>query len=96
MSEFWLGRSDRHGGLGSRLRCARRFLATAGLVCQARRARVGLRRRRAAVAARGPRPRGPGRLRELPTVEVLSVMLLQNYVITTDATGREVVRARLR
>lgn len=33
-------------------------------------------------------------LRELPAVEVLRRVLVQNYVITTDATGGEVIRAR--
>ena len=33
-------------------------------------------------------------LRELPAVDVLRRVLLQNYVITTDAAGREVIRAR--
>ena len=36
----------------------------------------------------------PAWLRELPAVQVLRVMLLQNYLVTTDATGREVLRAR--
>jgi len=40
------------------------------------------------------RPQAPPWLRALPAVEVLRVMLLQNYVITTDAAGREVIRAR--
>jgi hypothetical protein len=31
---------------------------------------------------------------ELPAVEVLRRVLVQNYVITTDARGREVIRAR--
>ena len=39
-------------------------------------------------------PHAPAWLRELPAVEVLRVVLLQNYMITTDATGREVIRAR--
>jgi hypothetical protein len=33
-------------------------------------------------------------LRELPAVQVLRRVLVQNYVITTNAAGREVVRAR--
>ena len=33
-------------------------------------------------------------LRELPAVQVLRVVLVQNYLVTTDATGREVIRAR--
>ena len=37
---------------------------------------------------------GPPWLRELPAVEVLRRVLMQNYLITTDATGREVIRAR--
>lgn len=36
----------------------------------------------------------PPWLRELPAVEVLRRVLVQNYLITTDATGREVIRAR--
>jgi transposase len=39
-------------------------------------------------------PAAPAWLAELPAVEVLRVMLVQNYVITTDTTGREVIRAR--
>jgi hypothetical protein len=39
-------------------------------------------------------PQAPGWLSELPAAEVLRVMLVQNYVITTDTTGREVIRAR--
>lgn len=36
----------------------------------------------------------PAWLRELPAVDVLRRVLVQNYVITTDAAGREVIRAR--
>jgi transposase len=36
----------------------------------------------------------PPWLRELPAVEVLRRVLVQNYVITCDARGREVIRAR--
>jgi transposase len=36
----------------------------------------------------------PPWLRELPAVEVLRRVLVQNYVITLDAQGREVIRAR--
>jgi transposase len=36
----------------------------------------------------------PHWLRELPAVEVLRRVLVQNYVITTGAAGREVIRAR--
>ncbi|MCA1676568.1 MAG: IS1182 family transposase, partial [Actinobacteria bacterium] len=36
----------------------------------------------------------PAWLRELPAVEVLRVMLVQNYLITLDAAGKEVIRAR--
>jgi len=36
----------------------------------------------------------PPWLRELPAVDVLRRVLVQNYVITTNAAGREVVRAR--
>ncbi len=36
----------------------------------------------------------PPWLRELPAVDVLRRVLVQNYVITTDAAGREVIRAR--
>jgi transposase len=39
-------------------------------------------------------PQAPAWLAGLPAVEVLRVMLVQNYVITTDTTGREVIRAR--
>jgi transposase len=39
-------------------------------------------------------PRAPGWLRELPAVEVLRRVLVQNYLITTDARGREVIRMR--
>jgi hypothetical protein len=40
------------------------------------------------------RGRAPSWLRELPALDVLRRVLVQNYVITTDARGREVVRAR--
>ena len=46
------------------------------------------------VANGASRSGAPVWLRELPAVEVLRVVLLQNYVITTDAMGREVIRAR--
>ena len=46
------------------------------------------------VANGASRSGAPVWLRELPAVEVLRVVLLQNYVVTTDATGREVIRAR--
>jgi transposase len=36
----------------------------------------------------------PPWLSELPAVEVLRVMLVQNYVISTDPAGREVIRMR--
>lgn len=36
----------------------------------------------------------PDWLRELPAVDVLRRVLVQNYLITTDARGREVVRMR--
>ncbi|MCA1672055.1 MAG: hypothetical protein LC799_07585, partial [Actinobacteria bacterium] len=36
----------------------------------------------------------PAWLRALPAVEVLRRVLVQNYLITTDAAGREVIRAR--
>jgi transposase len=36
----------------------------------------------------------PPWLRELPAVEVLRRVLVQNYVITTNAQGREVIKAR--
>ncbi|MGH3565805.1 MAG: transposase [Pseudonocardia sp.] len=36
----------------------------------------------------------PPWLRELPALDVLRRVLVQNYVITTDAAGREVIRAR--
>jgi transposase len=36
----------------------------------------------------------PHWLRELPAVEVLRRVLVQHYLITTDTTGREVIRAR--
>ncbi len=39
-------------------------------------------------------PGAPPWLRELPALEVLRRVLVQNYLITTDATGREVIRAR--
>ena len=39
-------------------------------------------------------PGAPAWLRELPAVEVLRRVLVQNYVITLDAAGREVIRAR--
>jgi transposase len=42
----------------------------------------------------GDRGGAPSWLRELPALEVLRRVLVQNYVITTDAQGREVVRAR--
>ena len=46
------------------------------------------------VANGASRSGAPVWLRELPAVEVLRVVLLQNYLVTTDATGREVIRAR--
>jgi transposase len=39
-------------------------------------------------------PQAPAWLAELPAVEVLRVMLVQHYLIITDAAGREVIRAR--
>jgi transposase len=36
----------------------------------------------------------PHWLRELPALEVLRRVLVQNYLITTDTTGREVIRVR--
>ena len=39
-------------------------------------------------------PGAPVWLRELPAVGVLRVVLVQNYMITTDGAGREVIRAR--
>jgi hypothetical protein len=39
-------------------------------------------------------PGAPVWLRELPAVEVLRRVLVQHYVITLDAAGREVIRAR--
>ena len=36
----------------------------------------------------------PGWLREVPAVETLRVIMLQNYTVTVDAQGREVVRRR--
>jgi transposase len=36
----------------------------------------------------------PSWLRELPAVEVLRVMVVQNYVISVDAAGQEVIRMR--
>jgi transposase len=39
-------------------------------------------------------PQAPVWLRELPALHVLRVMLVQNYLLTTDAKGREVIRAR--
>jgi transposase len=36
----------------------------------------------------------PPWLRELPAVDVLRRVLVQNYLVTTDAVGREVIRAR--
>jgi Transposase DDE domain len=38
--------------------------------------------------------RAPGWLRELPAVDVLRRVLVQHYVIGTDARGREVIRMR--
>lgn len=38
--------------------------------------------------------RSPAWLRELPAVQILRVVLLQNYTVTTDARGREVVKCR--
>ncbi len=38
--------------------------------------------------------RSPGWLAELPAVQTLRVVLLQNYTVTVDARGREVVRRR--
>ena len=39
-------------------------------------------------------PAAPGWLAELPAVEVLRIMTVQNYTITTDRQGREVVKRR--
>jgi len=39
-------------------------------------------------------PGAPGWLGELPAVEVLRVVVLQNYLITTDRQGREVIKRR--
>jgi transposase len=39
-------------------------------------------------------PASPAWLREIPAVQVLRTVLLQNYVITTGGDGREVVRRR--
>jgi transposase len=39
-------------------------------------------------------PRSPGWLRELPAVDVLRRVLVQHYLITSDARGREVIRMR--
>jgi transposase len=39
-------------------------------------------------------PQAPGWLRELPAVDVLRRVLVQNYLITTGARGREVIRMR--
>jgi len=39
-------------------------------------------------------PDAPAWLRELPAVQVLRRVLVQNYVITIDDAGREVIRAR--
>ena len=39
-------------------------------------------------------PASPHWLREIPAVQVLRTVLLQNYVITVDENGREVVRRR--
>lgn len=39
-------------------------------------------------------PRSPLWLRELPAVQTLRVVLLQNYIRTTDRNGREVVKRR--
>jgi hypothetical protein len=40
------------------------------------------------------RPACPAWLRELPAVQVLRQITLQNYLVTTDRQGREVVRRR--
>ena len=87
---------DRHRRLGAALRGPGRHLAVADLQDQAGRAGGGLRQRRGDAAARGlrRRARAPPWLRELPAVEVLRRVLVQNYVITTNAAGREVIRAR--
>ncbi|WP_223838893.1 hypothetical protein [Saccharopolyspora pogona] len=39
-------------------------------------------------------PDAPGWLRELPAVEVLRVVLLQNYTRTITGNGREVITRR--
>lgn len=39
-------------------------------------------------------PTAPAWLAEMPAVDVLRVVLLQNYVVSTDRQGREVVRMR--
>lgn len=39
-------------------------------------------------------PGAPPWLRELPALDVLRRVLVQNYIITTDAAGQEVIRAR--
>ncbi|MER7959911.1 transposase [Streptomyces sp. NPDC096030] len=41
-------------------------------------------------------PRSPHWLRELPTVQTLRIVLLQNYTRTTDARGRETVKRRVK
>ena len=39
-------------------------------------------------------PQAPGWLAQLPAMDVLRVVLLQNYVVTVDRRGREVVKRR--
>ncbi len=39
-------------------------------------------------------PKAPGWLRELAAVQVLRVVLLQNYLVTVDKSGKQVIRMR--
>src|SRR5512133_3514040 len=39
-------------------------------------------------------PSAPGWLSEIPAVNVLRIVVLQNYLVTTDARGREVIKRR--
>lgn len=39
-------------------------------------------------------PAAPGWLRELPAVQALRIVLLQNYLVTADKQGRQVIRMR--
>ncbi len=87
----WLRRGDRRGGMESPLRRPYRHLAVADLDDQA--CRAGGTDVLVLLRAVGDSAAPPW-LRELPAVDVLRRVLVQNYLVTTDAAGWEVIRAR--